>query len=685
MIYKLKILHLLWLSSFIFGLPITILLYFMIKGINDDICFTQKEIWGNQLLQPLSQLIVLIPQHQLLIDSTSDPLATTNLQNTVYKIDNAFDQLAAETAKLGKALQIEASDLKALKMENFLPSALLAQWKTLRDQMEDSYTETVFQKHLELTTNLYGLLRRIGDTSNLILDPDLDSYYMMDIALLALPQAQNRLGEIFWFGKSAFSSPPVSNENQLQFGVYASMLKESDLQRILRDAATSLREDKNFYGISPSLQENIPILLKNYEESGRKFIDLLEQLSHTEDINIRFTEFLKLGDNMRHAGSKLWKVVNKELNTLLVKRIESYQNKRFMYLLLSLAALFIASILIVLVSGIIRHRLAQVIVITKDIATGNLAKTVKVTSQDEIGQLMVAIQNMTENLNSLIIQIQRSGLQVASSATELAATAKQQKATMLNQVELTNQVENSVEDISKVSADLVHTMQQVATTSAEAAEFACHGQKHLVRMQEAMNSMEPASKTISGRLQAINEKTENITSVVMTIAKVADQTNLLSLNAAIEAEKAGEFGRGFNVVAREIRRLADQTAIATLDIEQMVKEMRSAVSAGVMEMDKFIAQVQHSAEDVNQTSVQLNRIIEQVQALSPRFDEVNVAMNHQLEYARQINLAMGEVSEGMRQTAGSLEESFSAIEQLNEAARGLQGQVSRFKVSEAKN
>ncbi len=196
-----------------------------------------------------------------------------------------------------------------------------------------------------------------------------------------------------------------------------------------------------------------------------------------------------------------------------------------------------------------------------------------------------------------------------------------------------------------------------------------------------MHGMENASRSISGRLEAINEKAENITAVVTAISKVADQTNLLSLNAAIEAEKAGEYGRGFMVVAREIRRLADQTAASTLDIERMVKEMQSAVSAGVMEMDKFIARVHHNVDDVNKISIQLSRIIEQVQALSPGFQNVNAAMSLHSESAQDIKSSMASLNDEMQQTIESLRESFQAIEQLNDAAKGLQSEVSRFKVS----
>jgi methyl-accepting chemotaxis protein WspA len=161
---------------------------------------------------------------------------------------------------------------------------------------------------------------------------------------------------------------------------------------------------------------------------------------------------------------------------------------------------------------------------------------------------------------------------------------------------------------------------------------------------------------------------------------VADQTNLLSLNAAIEAEKAGEYGFGFSVVAKEIRRLADQTAVATLDIEQMVKEMQSAVSAGVMSMERFSEQVRHSVNDVRDVSAQLSQIIEQVQALTPRFETVHHGMQFQSEGAAMINQSMIQLSEAANQTVDSLKESNAAITQLNVTAHNLQSGVIKFKV-----
>jgi methyl-accepting chemotaxis protein WspA len=189
-----------------------------------------------------------------------------------------------------------------------------------------------------------------------------------------------------------------------------------------------------------------------------------------------------------------------------------------------------------------------------------------------------------------------------------------------------------------------------------------------------------AASSISAKLAVLSEKTANINSVVTTITKVADQTNLLSLNAAIEAEKAGEYGLGFAVVAMEIRRLADQTGVATYDIEKMVKEMQSAVAAGVMGMDKFSEEVRRGVEQVRQVSTHLAQIIHQVQTLPPRFQVVNDAMHGQAVGAQQISETLAILGETADQTAESLRQSSLSIEQLNGAARNLQTSVARFKL-----
>lgn len=337
------------------------------------------------------------------------------------------------------------------------------------------------------------------------------------------------------------------------------------------------------------------------------------------------------------------------------------------------------------------HPLDLTTTLAKKIADGDLQQvgedlagaeaTQIIQSGDESGELLGAFQTMTGNLNSLIGQVHRSGIQVTTSATEIAASARELEATVAEQAASTTEVTATSREISATAEDLSRSMDGVNTSLNDTIGMAEAGRADLSLMEGAMRELVKATSSISTKLAVINDRANKISHVVTTINKISDQTNLLSLNAAIEAEKAGEFGRGFSVVAREISRLADQTAIATQDIEHVVAEMQTSVSTGVMEMDKFADEVRRGGETVVTLSGQLARIIDQVRAHGPQFTAVKDGMHGQSQGAQQISEAMGQLSLAAEQTKESLHEFKLATEQLNEAIQGLQGEVSRFKIS----
>jgi len=317
----------------------------------------------------------------------------------------------------------------------------------------------------------------------------------------------------------------------------------------------------------------------------------------------------------------------------------------------------------------------------QQIGKGNLNAEVMAFSGDEgIDKLASGIQSMIDSLNELVSQVQQSGIQVTSTTAEIAATAREQEATVTEQAATTNQIMATATQISATSRELASTMDEVAEVADKTTLSANDGQEALANMENTMMQMNNATASITSKLAVLSEKAANINTVVTTITKVADQTNLLSLNAAIEAEKAGEYGLGFAVVATEIRRLADQTAVATWDIEQMVKEMQSAVSAGVMGMDKFSEEVTRGVDEVRQIGGQLAQIIEEVQTLTPRFDAVNEGMQSQSHGAQQISDGMVQLNEATQQTVASLRQSSGSINLLKQAAHQLQNGVSQFRV-----
>ena len=351
-------------------------------------------------------------------------------------------------------------------------------------------------------------------------------------------------------------------------------------------------------------------------------------------------------------------------------------------------SMFVSLVVAILAAGLcglllmraIMAPMNRIVSILGTMRDGDLSKRLNLERKDEFNAVETGFNDMMTELTTLVSQAQRSSVQVTTSVTEIAATSKQQQATATETAATTTEIGATSREIAATSKDLVRTMTEVSTAADQASVAAGSGQQGLARMEETMHSVMGAADLVNAKLAILNEKAGNINQVVVTIVKVADQTNLLSLNAAIEAEKAGEYGRGFAVVATEVRRLADQTAVATYDIEQMVREIQSAVSAGVMGMDKFSEEVRRGMFEVQQVGEQLSQIIHQVQALAPRVLMVNEGMQAQATGAEQINHALVQLGDASSQTVESLRQASFAIDELSQVAVGLRSGVSRFKV-----
>ena len=318
-----------------------------------------------------------------------------------------------------------------------------------------------------------------------------------------------------------------------------------------------------------------------------------------------------------------------------------------------------------------------------EVANGDLKLQPESIRKDEAGVLLRALATMVLNLRTLIGQVKRSSVQLTSTAAQLSFTASKQESSVADFSSSTSQIAAAVHEISATGQELVTTMAEVARRIEETAGLADAGRSSLTGLEETVTELATSTQGINARLQAITEQAHKIGGVILTISKVADQTNLLSLNAAIEAEKAGDYGHGFAVVAREIRRLADQTAVGALDIERMIGDMQSAVGAGVRDMARFSEQVARGVEASADTNRQLERIIVQVEALTPRFAEVNHGMQSQALGAQQISSAMLQLREVAGATASSVDDLLEATRQTEESVDQLRLCVSKFRTEDA--
>jgi len=346
------------------------------------------------------------------------------------------------------------------------------------------------------------------------------------------------------------------------------------------------------------------------------------------------------------------------------------------------AVLFLSLLVGRLQSKALNQPMSQLVEALQRMRRGDFTHRLGWATKDPFGVISQGLDSLASDLKDLVGQVQRSGTQVNSSATDIADTTRQQQGAAAEIAATTTQIGNTSKQISTTSQELLKTLNEVSRGAEETGGLAGSGQAAIARMGGIMRQIMEAGAAINAKLGVLSEKTGNINTVATTITKVADQTNLLSLNAAIEAEKAGEYGLGFTVVAMEIRRLADQTAVAAYDIEKMVKEMQSAVAAGVMGMERFAGEVRQGVEEVQKVSADLAQIIHQVQLLTPRFQVVNAGMQAQANSAQHISSTLGQLGEAAQKTAELLLRSNSAIDQLNAAARGLQTSVSRFRLGD---
>jgi methyl-accepting chemotaxis protein len=266
-------------------------------------------------------------------------------------------------------------------------------------------------------------------------------------------------------------------------------------------------------------------------------------------------------------------------------------------------------------------------------------------------------------------------IHLTSSATQVSSSAVQQQESVTTLMASSNQIASAAKEISATSQELLRAMVEIAEAAERTAGLAHEGRQSLKGMGRSMQTLSSASDSISAKLATIRSKASRINSVVTAITKVADQTNLLSLNASIEAEKAGEAGAGFAVVAREIRRLADQSAVSTLDIEQIVDEMQEAVASGVAEMRQFSDAVQGGMGAAESIQGQFGEIIERVESIAPRYETVQEGMQNQSVGAKQISEAMWQLTETARQASDSVNDLNEVSRQLHEAVRILKERV----------
>ncbi len=440
---------------------------------------------------------------------------------------------------------------------------------------------------------------------------------------------------------------------------------------------------KGFFGGNDEDGINVEVA---FAKDSKKIVGELIEIIQNRDLE-------ELNDFFPKQLEPFQESIETRIKYMILSRVEAvwkeYERSEEKYRTSSLLFLItiILGITVGLAAGYVLMRsidvpLAQMSRAMSEMTNGNINARIEYESDDELGDLIRGFNQLQNFITDLVSQIQTAGIQVASSITQIAASTKEQETTSNEHAATANEIAASTSQIAATSENLLNTMKKVNLLTDTTALAAGEGHSGLSDIDATMVKMEDSAGSIVAKLSVLSEKAGDIASVVKTINKVADQTNILSLNAAIEAEKAGEYGSGFAVVATEIRRLADQTAVATYDIELMVQGVQSAVSTAVMGIDKFAEDVRSSVKEIRNGSQKMEDVINNVEVLTPKVSLISEGIEAQSLGARQISDATSQLNETAQHSAESIAQIGSIILHLQKAAQGLQEAITRFRIEE---
>ncbi len=308
-----------------------LVLYFIMSGNGKDIAFARQEIRGNNFQTSLTSLLDSVGRHEVLAlqRAAGDKSVTQELTAASRDIDKAFSDVQSAITTDGDALQYNSEGLAKRGRSNIEFQSVRSNWDAIRNNIDSMTSQAIITQHDNLIANIRSIISHVGDTSNLILDPDLDSYYIMDTTLIALPQTQDRLAAIMVFAINTLHKPVLSPQDRIQFAVYASQLEESDELRIAADLQTALKEDPGFHGESPSLQQNLPSKLQAYQAENKTLIKMLRTIANSPDgSKPGYSTVIEAGLKTRAASLNFSYSAHKELNTLLEKRIADFEHVR---------------------------------------------------------------------------------------------------------------------------------------------------------------------------------------------------------------------------------------------------------------------------------------------------------------------------------------------------------------------
>lgn len=412
-----------------------------------------------------------------------------------------------------------------------------------------------------------------------------------------------------------------------------------------------------------------------------------QQIKATAEYRKAFTDLAQTGlgheqalQHMQEQGNNLIELSQKLSSIQTAKRDQDSQQAKVLLAGCALLALVIGIIAAWIITRQIVIPLHRSLKTVQLVAAGDLTRNIQTDRRDELGQLQTAIQRMTESLRELIGGISEGVTQIASAAEELSAVTEQTSAGVNSQKVETDQVATAMNEMAATVQEVARNAEEASEAAAAADQQAREGDNVVA---QAIAQIEKLAVEVGHSTEAMSHlkrESDKIGSVLDVIKSVAQQTNLLALNAAIEAARAGEAGRGFAVVADEVRSLAQRTQQSTEEIEELIAGLQSGTLQVSTSMDSSRSLTDNSVDLTRRAGQSLGNITRTVSAIQAMNQQIAAAAEQQSAVAEEINRSVLNVRDVSDQTAAASEETAASSIELARLGTHLQTLVGGFKV-----